>query len=321
MGKFSGSYSGDDLLTKDFGSQDPLIEGFLWPSDNNILFGREKSGKSIFALQMCCSLTSGEPFLGRYEVSKPQNVLYIQAEGKIQDTQANLKNMMRSLDFNPKRYQHIYLPNIQLNKPEGIRLVEKMIDDWKQPGVILGDPIYKMMAGSMTDDEASSTFTSAWHRLGDKYGSAHVVLHHAHRPPKTEHGFLKEEGISKIFGSFVWGAFPDNVFYIERKSKGKHELTSDTQRMAKGVESLYLDMVEPSPLYFRINDGMKTAVERKLEIASIIEKLNGGATVKNLMVETGLEKRMVWYYIHELKSESKIISLSTEGYETTFKKS
>jgi RecA-family ATPase len=70
-----------------------LVDGLLWEKDHVIILAKEKVGKSLFAMQLACALSCGEPFLNEYNVFCPVDVCYIQTEGKESEFVERMRSM------------------------------------------------------------------------------------------------------------------------------------------------------------------------------------------------------------------------------------
>ena len=258
MSKLTGRYLARDLVTADLKGSSPLIENLLFERDNTILLGKEKSSKSILALQMACALSSGCPFLNSFNVPKPVDVVYLQAEGKLSGTRDNLLNMSRIVDVDLDRLMFLYYPSIPLDTKIGYTEIVSQINSWKRPEVIIIDPLYMAMSGDLKDDVASRRMVENMRMLSETYQATLVLVHHAHRPVRRE-GVTINEGDDAIFGSFVWKAFPDNLIMLEKVQghKNNRRLSCSTQRTGAIHEASELVLIEPTPLYFELRgDGL-----------------------------------------------------------------
>ena len=65
-----GFYSAEEFFGKKLESREALIDQILHEKDSVIIAGKPKTGKSVLLFQLICSLTSGEPFLDRFEVKR-----------------------------------------------------------------------------------------------------------------------------------------------------------------------------------------------------------------------------------------------------------
>ena len=259
MSKLSGKYLASDLITLDLKGSDPLIEEVLFERDNTILLGKEKAGKSIFAMQMACALTSGATFLNQYKCTSSYDVVYIQSEGKLSGTRDNLKNMTRTVDCDFSRLLYLYYPSISLDTQQGFNEIIAQVSSWRRPEVIFIDPLYMSMAGDLKDDVASRKMVENLRILSETYQATIVLVHHAHRTIRMKDKSIVDEGDDSIFGSFVWKAYPDNIILIEKVSGNRYQrkISCATQRSGKVLEGVDITLIEPTPLYFKIKDDSK----------------------------------------------------------------
>lgn len=317
MSKLSGRYTAEELLSVELQGSNPLIKQFLYERDNILLVGKEKSNKSTFAMQMCCALSSAEPFLGEYEVPRAVDCVYIQAEGKLASTQSNLRNMTKVIPIDKQKILFLYYPSIPLNKPEGINQIISHIDLWKRPEVIVVDPLYQSMSGDISSQPDSTAMTANLRMLSERYSCSILLVHHAHRPWKNKEGSIIDEGDDSVFGSFVWKAFPDSVWLIEkvRGNKWQRKYSCTTQRMGNVIEDLDLLLIEPSPFYLQIKDGQP--------IDSLIEgNMNGDAfTISDMVSRTGRHRRHISDSLYRLIASGKVSILSPDTRPILFKKS
>lgn len=304
MSKLSGKYTAEELLTTELTGSKPLIEGFIYERDNILLVGKEKANKSTFALQMCCHLTSGEPFLGEYEIPRAIDCAYIQAEGKLASTKSNLSNMTKVIPIEKSKLLFLYYPSIPLNKDEGYNTIIADLDSWRKPELIVVDPLYQSMQGDMSSPIDSSNMTANLRKMSEHYNCSILLVHHAHRAKKDKEGQIMEEGDDSVFGSFVWKAFPDTVMLIEkvRGSKLQRKYSCGTQRMGNVVEELQLDLVEPSPFYLKIKEGqpIDALVIGNLPPPGII------FTIQDMVFKTGKHRRHVSESLYRLIHQSKV---------------
>lgn len=283
MSKLIGRYTLEELHVKELDGSRPLIENLLYERDNVLQVGKEKANKTTFWLQACCALTSSEPLFGQYDVPRPIDVVYLQAEGKLASTKQCTERMTRVIPCDKSKFSILYYPSIPLNSEPGLLQVKSDIDSWRRPELIVIDPLYQSMQGDICSQEQSSAMTASLRLLSEYYKCAIVLIHHAHRPKRAETGAIIEEGDDSIFGSFVWKAWPDSVFLIEKVQGNKlyRRFSCNTQRMGNVVESVDLTLVEPDPFYLQLRGGqpIDALVDSKLDgtplsIAEIVSLVN-----------------------------------------------
>ena len=248
-----------DIINLNFPPADPLIDGFVWKGDNIFLVGKEKSGKSILAIQFACALTSGQPLFGKHEVKKTQRVLYVQLEGKLSETKERFLNMLKVNDANLDKLYLGYYPSLALDTPAGIDTLSKDLETVGFcPEVIIIDPLYHAMEGELTQDRDARHMTANLRRLGMMYSCTIIVVHHAHRTRRTESGDILDEGDDAIFGSFVWKAWADHTLLFRKTKENSNMLTCGTQRSGKVTEKTELILVSEEQLSFELKEGHQT---------------------------------------------------------------
>ncbi len=252
----SAIYSGTELMKLKDDPDNYLIEGLLWERNTVFILAKEKVGKSILSLQMACSLSCGEAFLGEYEIPEPMEILYIQAESTQHETIQRLKAMTGEggVNWNPDNFHLLAIHSLALDKDSGYDDLVDMIDKkGLKPKVIFLDPLYMSMEGSLVDDLAARDASRNIRRLGETYSAAVVVDHHEHRPKKDIKGRLIDEGDNSIMGSFVWKAFPNHIIHLRLRPDNMRTLSCGTQRSSRVIENMVLEMTQPTPLMYKIH--------------------------------------------------------------------
>lgn len=263
-----------------------LIKKLLWEKDNVIVLGDAKTGKSLWTLQIACALTSGEDFLDEYKVSRKCNVLYVQAEGKMYESCARLKNMQRGVPSDPSLLRWLHVPHLPMDRPDSAdrfkALVEENFGDFI-PDVIIFDPLYMMVStGSLKEDDVSRNVTANFNIVKTIYNCAIILNHHQHRPKKKKNSSADiDEGDQSIFGSFVWRAWPDHILQWKKKNDVQRVLTCDTQRSGNVVNNVNIIFNQPNPLYFELDEDNKT-VENSIIVLARNREYFGPSEVKEL---------------------------------------
>jgi len=268
-------------------STDPLIEGLVWERDNIFIVGSEKVGKSILALQFAFALTSGQPLFGEYRVKYPSTVLYVQTEGKLGDTKDRIGNMLKINECDTKNLFIAFFPHLALDTEHGMRtFLEHVRQREVKPRIIILDPLYHAMQGSLINEEHSRKMTANLRELGEKYNATIIVVHHTHRPIRFE-GKTIDEGDNSIFGSFVWKAWADHVLLLRLGKNKSTILSCTTQRSGKVMEYDELELTGDPYLGFDRNADRVRPIERNVRHA--LEEAGGeGSTRDALKESTGL---------------------------------
>lgn len=286
--------TGEELFELNEEPDKYLIEDILWENDNVILLAKEKVGKSIFSLQMACSLSCGESFLDKFEIPEPMEVFYVQTESTRSDTIQRLKAMTSKsgIGWNPKKFYLMTEYGLALDREDGYKYLKHEIDKiGMKPKVIFIDPLYMSMVGSLIDDQVSRATMKNLRRLNFDYGSAILVVHHEHRPRKSKEGNIINEGDNAIMGSFVWKAFPSHILHLKMMQNKIRVLKCQTQRSNRVMEDLKLDLIQPFPLFYRIH-GESDSSQFTGQVLNWLER-KGRKHTKQIAEETGINESSV----------------------------
>jgi len=247
-----GFYTADELFNKQFESREPLIEQILYEKDSVLFAGKAKTGKSVLLFNLICSLTSGEPFLDRFEVRRKCRVLYVQLEGSLSDSQDRFRRMTKALPMDRENFFLLFSPPLQLNNvSETEQLIKRIEESAKQVDVVIIDPVYFAMKGSLSDDEAVRDFTGCLRLIQEKFNCAMILVHHFKKSRRDKDGCILPPDDDDVFGSVFFQAWITHqfLFDMDRSSKAR-TLQCNLQRSGKIVDRVMLNMVEPDPLYF-----------------------------------------------------------------------
>lgn len=298
MTKSTGEYGifyGDNLY--DYAAmKEPLIDCLLYRNDTICISSKPGTGKSILVLQWIFNLTTATAFLETYKVEKPCNVLYIQTEGDRAETIERISNMKKGLQIDDERLVHINLPGIMLNKDVGIR---SLIEMAKEPGitydVIIIDPLYTTVKGSMINDEVATDWVRNARILKAEFEAAMIVNHHDTKDSYHE-GKVVRKSDNDIFGSTFWSAFFNHNFKF-KAINGVHYLIVGKQRSGKIMDKIPMKMVEPAPLLFTSNEDMSLG---HIKVKKVLEGSDKRFTYKQLVAMTQLSKNTIYRAIHSL---------------------
>ena len=301
-----GIYSGKEFLEKNLKKREWLIENIMRESDSVILVGNEKSGKSLLIQQLICSLTTQHPFIDRWAVLKPCRVSYVQLEGELGDTQDRYKRMIKYIEFDPKNFQILFLPPLELQNRSGILSLQKELQPHK-PDVVIIDPIYFAFTGSLSDDGLVRKFIGHIRILKDSLNCAVMLIHHTHKVRWSNQGSMIMEGDEAIFGSKFLKAYPDHtLLFIYDKKNNVRILSCETQRSGDIIKRATLKLIEPDPLYYEEteqNPPKSEVVYDLLKNPSYSE----GLTVEQITKELSFSRNLFYKAIKLLIKEGKVI--------------
>lgn len=309
--------SGQDVLDLPYEPNDYIIENFLWRNDIAFIIAKEKSGKSVFSSQMAQAITIGEPFLEAFDTAKPLNVLYIQAEGTMEETQDRIKNSLKKIKWDKQRWRHHFPAALALDTEEGYDDLKKRIKaDGFNPDIIFIDPLYMAMEGDLNDNKAARAFCRNIRRLKKRFSTSIVCVHHEHRPKSNAFGKAINEGDESIMGSFVWKAFASHTLRIERNMKtGLNTVTCARSRNNNVVKEIVLAYDAESETFY-LNDSKPTSGSIDMILKYI--KFNGGSSAKRIIEDIGIPQSTVRKAFTSLRKSGVIEIQNTKGKEVIY---
>jgi hypothetical protein len=310
---------GDDAFKHDKQSE-PLIKRVLYRDDVMLLLGSEKAGKSILAQQLAFCCTSGDAFLGKFEVTKPINVAYFQTEGKEGEGVDRRLRMEQVVKPDRSRYAHFYKKffpiDIDAYRDFLIQGLESL--PWK-PDLMIIDALYMAMVGDLIDNKEVRKLIANVSYILEKFSLTCVVVHH-----ETKEEFDKDthEAVDKgdkgSYGSVFLRAWVDHIIYLKKIGPRTRLLKCDTQRSGKMLEKENLVLIgdassdKPNePLYFELNEEQDAA--RQAIIAMI--RMKKRATQLELKEMSGLANSTLYKILRGLVTDKKVIEIEKETYE------
>lgn len=288
----------------------PLIEYILYENDVICISSRPGVGKSILALQFVFCLTAGHAFLDTYAVARPCNVLYIQTEGDRAETIERVANMSKGLTIDNARWAHINQAGLMLNTQYGIsQLVKLALEPQMQYDVIILDPLYTTLKGSLNNDEVAGDWVRNLRALKGKFNCAMIVLHHEHKDMYHQ-GQVVDRLEDNVIGSFAWNAFFNQNFKF-RVHNGLHTLNRGKQRSGKIVDTVEMKLIEPAPLLFVNNDEhLETST---IKVSKYLKEMDKPCLVKDIAKETTLSLATSYRAIKKLVNNHLVENIVESG--------
>lgn len=307
-----GIFWGADMLNKP-SEKAHLIEHFLYERDTIFISAQSGVGKSILTMQMLASLTSGQPFLGSFQVSRPCKVLYLQTEGDRSETIDRIKAMERGVAFNHANWVHVNLDGICLNTPEGYKQFIDLISAPKMKyDVVIIDPLYTTVKGSLNNDDVATDWVRYMRSVRKIYGCAFIVVHHESIKEVWVDGQKLAKGAKDLMGSTYWGAFVTYNFKLTHNAKeGTYTLASGKERNKKVIDTVKLKMIEPSPLMYVIADDTFTLSEATIK--NLIIASPRTLEVKEIIKLTNVSRATAYRTIRKLLEDKMIVKHEDDG--------
>jgi hypothetical protein len=254
-------YRGQDFMDFKFKPKEFLVDAMIHRGDTVMVIGSPKSGKSLLIKQLICSLTSAHQFLGKYTVSEPTKVCYVQLEGEPIDTQDRLMRMEKSCPLVRENLSIYYSEPLFLQDKKEAHEFIKMIEMGKNHDVIVIDGLYLIFSGSLSDDTIVRQLIGNMRIIKNHFNCTLILVHHTHKVKFDQDGGVITEGDSAIFGSQFLRAWPDHIFHLNtQKNSDIRELKCSTQRSGMIETDIKLKLNQPDPLFFETLDEIPKGI-------------------------------------------------------------
>ena len=232
-----------------------IVEGLIHQGTKVVLGGSSKAGKTSLLMQLAVCIACGINFL--HWATKQVPVLYLNFE----ILEPFMKQRGRAL------VKHLGItdtPNLDIwnlrGKPVDIAaLLQQIImhAEQKYYGIIIIDPIYKLMAGKSENMAGGvGALCIQLERLAERTGAAVVYAHHFTKGKQT-----KKKPIDRLSGSGVFGRDADSIIlFTDHKEPGcltvELVLRNLPRQESFVVEFHYPVMVEREDLEPESEDGL-----------------------------------------------------------------
>jgi RecA-family ATPase len=244
----------DELLAWQAPKITPIIgSGLLLPETKMILYGRYKSWKSMIALHTGMCIANGKKWFG-FTTNRAKTFI-LQSEIPKAQYQKRADKYVKGNSIEDKKNLLIASePYIKLEKG-GYFDLEKELLKW-QPGVVIVDPIYKVVSGRITDEYDMRQFTDKMDILISKYHFSLILIHHDRKQQVFE-GQAVNMGSQDMFGTSIFLDWCDTAIKIEPQlTDAEVRLVPDVVRHAEDELKPFLVSVDRQTLRFRIKEDI-----------------------------------------------------------------
>ena len=304
-------YEGSNIFSLSENKSEPLIEGVLYENDVAMIVAPPKTSKTVFSMQMSCSLSSGTPFLNYFDVPQPVRVLYIATEMKDDELK---DRYIRTANFVPTNPENLILvctkgTLFKFNTKYGRQCINNLVEKYKDnpPKVIFIDSVYRAFYGSLIKDDVVNAFLMEVDRLAAEFDAAVVLVHHMKKPSKDEKNREILQTDSDTYGSaFLLGSV-DHLIRIEtiRKEDAKYDrfVRCDTQRSGNIMTDIRIRLCQPDPLYFHIIGNNEV---EKRDILQVLKSQTDLVDMEELMKKSRIGRTKLYQVLKELQNEGLI---------------
>lgn len=303
---------GEALRKATFPDVMPVIEGLIEEGDKLVLVAEPAVGKSILAQQIAHCIAGGHALFGDLKVPKKRKVLYLNAEGKKRDIHLRIEAMNTVLPVEEGMIYWGFAGNFAIDTPEGSEAIMQVIED-KKPEVVIYDPLYMAMVGSLSDEKESRSAQAMFNDLYIRYGITQFVPTHPPKPNRSGDNFMQkvDKGDDNIFGSRFWEAWADTTLHLGRREDKRRALKVMKDKTGRLLgdsgywrEPILLNLVEPMPLFFDIGSARKPSFS-KVD-AYLKANAEESYTYKQLKLVLDMGERTVYDAVEFLEEEGSL---------------
>lgn len=235
-------YRTGHLRADNFMERQWLVDKLFLKNGCGMLNGEAKIGKTWLALSLAASIASGQPFLGRYTVTKGRVLLWLR-EDPPDEIEMQMQAVCAYHGLNQKDL------DIVMGDPEEQLCIEREEDQQRflsiikelQPALVVMDTFASFYGGDENSAQEVKKATRFILRAARTSGRAILVTHHM----KKNQGTGAKSGGSKMRGSgelFAWG---DHYMFMERNKRG--EIMFSTDQRLKNITPHRIRIDSPTP--------------------------------------------------------------------------
>jgi archaellum biogenesis ATPase FlaH len=304
------TYRGEAIIAINESKAQPIIDGLLYENDLIMIVGKSKVNKSIFAMQMACSISSGTKFLKTFDVVRPRRVWYFATEGKDEDIKDRFRRMVKVVPANLDNILLNCSPGFRFNTGQGLHKLKSVYNENEDliPSVIIIDALYKSIKGSMKDDNNITDFLHVVGEFADKCDASVILVHHKTKTIYND-GMALDRGDEDTYGSSFLLNAVDHCINIKGNPREKvRDVSIDTQRSGNIIDRLVVELVEPDPLYLKL---ISTGEDATGHIYELIQKKPEGMTIKDLMDATEFGRTKCYETLSALQESGLVLKTDT----------
>lgn len=220
-----------------------IDKGLLYERTRMIIYGKYKSLKSMLVQDLAIALAKGEPWLGINTNPEGTSVFYLQLELSEVLWQ---RRVVRRIGGEVKTKKDLVFWTehfLKIDSDTGMGVIREYLDEFK-PQVLIIDPLYKVMAGDMSDNHAIQGVSDSLDKLLNDYRLSIILLHHSRKPGANE---TKQWGSDNMLGGTLLSAWGDSIIEVNRETDGlridmevirhaEEELSAINVRMTKDLK-------------------------------------------------------------------------------------
>jgi hypothetical protein len=294
---------------------EPIIDGFLNRKEFMLLHAAAKTGKSMLALNIALSISTGRDFLGM-ETSVGK-VLYLQTELTVPALQDRVTAMLNGLPeevYDLAQINFLISSNrLMLDRAEGI---EAVINEVKKelPSLLIIDPLYDMHKKNEDNATDMAPLLSDIREIARTCGCAILLIHHQ---GKKGEGFSTNAGHA-CRGSSAFADVPDSSVSLSKDKEGFS--LRGIFRNRTPLDNMRLNFDNECLTFSGSIDNPKKKKTREF-VLEVIQSSQDGLTKKEIIASLGsslgIQSSAIQKHLENLRAEG-VLAIEGEFKNTRF---
>ena len=284
-----------------------LIEGWWTCNSHGIIAGEPKSWKSTLAMDAAVSVSSGEPFLGKYPVHNPGPVIIVQNENADWIIKARMaaislhRGIGGSINRNgntwnitwPRPLPIYYINNqaFSISNSEHRAMLEELVREVK-PVLIIFDPLYLMFDGDVNSAKDLNPALNWMLWLRNTYTLSIMLVHHW----RKSQGNTRRGG-QRMLGSTTLHGWVESAWYVQ---SGEEIEIEREFRAAQEPEKIKLAM-SLGDMEFSVYSVETYLPSDEISDVSNYVTTNPGKSLKDMSDELGIPTRRLKRLLEKVK--------------------
>lgn len=305
----------DDFIGQEIDNEAVIAEGILDLGGIMLVEGPTEVGKSYFVIQMALDLAAGKPWLGRWSVERPFNVLLIQAEIGKRQFQTRLKKLRANYP-SPLNLEVLTAHAFRLDNDANIITLGDTIVSYEIEVLIL-DPMRPFHTGDENSSKEMEEFFYQLKSIQARRNLSIVETHHERKPSYDQLGRKIGGNKYDARGSSLITDRPDTILRLSpTKESDKVQLTFEKLRNNDEFKK-----PEPMTLLKNIDTGLfvTTGSEDigRLKEGDILALLTGqielGELKRMIVAKFGVSSKTAEHRLNEMEGQHLIVKETDPG--------
>lgn len=196
-----------------------IEDGILLPETRLMIFGQAKAWKSMLSLHTAFTLANGLNWFGYKTAAAASFKIQVELPKTIDRDRAE-KYAKGASSYPPNVFFKTPTERIKLDTSWGIASLNRDIEEVKSRSpdhhlVLILDPLYKLIAGHISDEYDVKKFQDNIDESKSKYHYSVIIIHHSRLTRTDASGMIVDLGAEEAMGSSYWNNWCDTMIRVK----------------------------------------------------------------------------------------------------------